>query len=349
MTLHVIYENPAWLPPLEAALRRQAVPYTLHFTDGGVFDLSTPPPQGVFLNRMSPSSHTRGNQGGVRFLGEYLGYLEAHGRRVLNGSRAFALEISKIRQDQALRAFGIRTPRTVAVIGPARLQAAAREMELPFITKHNQGGKGLGVRLFRDLATFDSYVDGPDFVPGPDDVTLLQQYIEPAEPFITRVEIVGGVFQYAIRSSTEDGFELCPAIECGSEDALCPADGDAKFSLREDVTADDPLIRRYVDLLGALKIDIAGIEFVEDRDGVRYTYDINGTTNYNQEVEDRHGLDGMDAIARLAARSLTGLAAIAALPSSQVGFPEASSLAYSFRGSIATRDPGRVSSTARRS
>ena len=34
-------------------------------------------------------------------------------------------------------------------------------------------------------------------------------------------------------------------------------------------------------------------------------YDINGTTNYNQEVEERHGLDGMDAIARLAARSLT--------------------------------------------
>ena len=141
---------------------------------------------------------------------------------------------------------------------------------------------------------------------------LLQQYVEPAEPFITRVEIVGGEFQYAIRSSTEDGFELCPAVECGSEDALCPADGNGKFSLREDLTAEDPLIRRYVDLMGAMRIDIAGIEFVEDRDGIRYTYDINGTTNYNQEVEERHGLDGMDAIARLAVRTLTGLAATAA-------------------------------------
>ena len=312
MTLHVIYENPAWLPPLEAALVREGVPYALHFTDGGVFDLSSAPPEGVFLNRMSPSSHTRGNQGGVRFLSEYLGHLEAHGRRVLNGSRAFALEMSKIRQDQALRAFRIRTPRTVAVVGTARLKAAARDMELPFITKHNQGGKGLGVRLFRDLEAFDAYVDGPDFIAGPDGVTLLQQYIEPAEPFITRVEIVGGVFQYAIRSSTEEGFELCPAVECEPEDALCPVDGNGKFSLREDLTADDPLIRRYIDLMGALRIDIAGIEFVEDRNGVRYTYDINGTTNYNQEVEDRHGLAGMDAIARLAAKTLAGAAAAAA-------------------------------------
>ena len=28
-------------------------------------------------------------------------------------------------------------------------------------------------------------------------------------------------------------------------------------------------------------LDLAGIEFVEDADGNRYTYDINGTTNYS--------------------------------------------------------------------
>ena len=312
MTLHVIYENPAWLPPLEDALAREGVPYALHFTDGGSFDLSSPPAQGAFLNRMSPSSHTRGNQGGVRFLSEYLGHLEGYGRRVLNGSRAFSLEVSKIRQDQALRAFGIRTPRTIAVVGSAKLKEAAREMALPFITKHNQGGKGLGVRLFRDLETFDAYVDGPDFVAGPDDITLLQQYVEPAEPFITRVEIVGGVFQYAIRSSTENGFELCPAVECGPEDAFCPIEGSGTFSLREDLRADDPLIRRYIDLMAALQIDIAGIEFVEDRKGVRYTYDINGTTNYNQDLEERNGLDSMAVIARLAASTLAGAAVTAA-------------------------------------
>jgi glutathione synthase/RimK-type ligase-like ATP-grasp enzyme len=304
MTLHVLYENPLWLPRLEAALRRRRVPYALHFVDGGTFDLSEPPPEGVFLNRMSPSSHTRGHQGGVRFLSEYLQHLDAHDRCVLNGTQAFLLEMSKVRQYRALQAHGIRTPRTVAVVGRTRLKAAAREMPLPFITKHNQGGKGLGVRLFDDLAAFDSYVDGADFEESPDDVTLLQQYITPADPFITRVELVGGVFQYAIRSSTQDGFELCPTVECQPGDLQCPAADTGKFTLHEDLTASDRLVRRYAALMRAFHIDIAGIEFVEDRDGVRYTYDINCTTNYNQDVEARHGLDGMDAIARIASQKL---------------------------------------------
>jgi hypothetical protein len=312
MTLHVLYENPTWLPKLEAALRRRRVPYALHFVDGGTFDLSGSPPTGVFLNRMSPSSHTRGHHGGVRFLSEYLGHLEAHGCCVLNGGQAFALEMSKVKQYRALRALGIRTPRTIAVVGRTRLKAAAREVGLPFITKHNQGGKGLGVRSFHDFGAFDGYVSGSDFEESPDGITLLQQYIEPADPFITRVELVGGVLQYAIRSSTEDGFELCPTVECQPGDTQCPAADTGKFTLREDVTASDSLVRRYVALMRTFRIDIAGIEFVEDREGVRYTYDINCTTNYNQDVEARHGLDGMDAIARMAGQKLVDAVCAAA-------------------------------------
>lgn len=305
MALHVLYENPAWLPPLESALRRRGIDYELHHTDGGSFDLSGEPPDGVYLNRMSPSSHTRGHQAGVRFAVEYLAHLEAHGRRVINGSRAFALELSKVRQDRALRAFGILTPRTVAVVGRDRLPGAARELGVPFVTKHNQGGKGLGVQLFESFQAFDAYVESEAFVESPDQVTLLQRYVRPKEPHITRVEIVDGEFQYAIRSSTEDGFQLCPAVECAEDAALqCPADGTGKFSLREDLSAGDPLVRRYAELMRALRIDVAGIEFVEDARGDRYTYDINGTTNYNADVEAEHGLDGMDAIARLAGREL---------------------------------------------
>ena len=178
-------------------------------------------------------------------------------------------------------------------------------MEGPFITKHNQGGKGLGVRLFRDLASFDAYVDSDEFEDGIDGVTLLQQYIEPPEPFITRVEIVDGVFQYAIRSATTGGFELCPADACALDaDALCPADSAETFALRPDITADDPLVQAYIRLMRAEGLDVAGIEFVEDAEGRRYTYDINGTTNYNGGVEEAHGLSGMDAIAALCAREL---------------------------------------------
>ena len=130
----------------------------------------------------------------------------------------------------------------------------------------------------------------------PDGVVVLQQYIQPAEPFITRVEIVDGEFQYAIRSSTEDGFELCPAEACAPGDAFCPVGDSGRFSLADELTADDPLVRQYVEFLRDNQVDLAGIEFVTDAEGRRYTYDVNGTTNYNATVEAMHGFDGMGAI-----------------------------------------------------
>jgi glutathione synthase/RimK-type ligase-like ATP-grasp enzyme len=293
------------MPPLRDALASRGLDWEEHFVDGGTLNLTELPAEGVYINRMSPSAHTRNHQGGVAYLKEFLCFLEMSGRRIINGSNAFALEVSKVRQDSALRAAGIRTPKTIAVVGNDNLKDAARQMALPFITKHNQGGKGLGVQLFRDYDAFDRYVDGDDFIPSPDGITLLQQYIEPAGGYITRVEIVDGTFMYAINSSTEGGFQLCPADACAIDDAdFCPVGDTGKFSLSEDISATDPLVRKYIRLMLEQGLDVAGIEFVTDKDGVRYTYDINGTSNYNGGVEDQSGFHGMGAIADLVKREL---------------------------------------------
>lgn len=302
--VHVLYENDAWLPPLEKAFQGQGLAYTCHFLEGGSLDLSKAPPQGVFINRMSPSSHTRGHQGGVQHARDLLLWLEAHGRTVINGSAAFEIELSKVRQDLALRAVGVQTPRTIAVTGRHLLKDAARTMELPFITKHNQGGKGLGVKLFRDLDAFDAYVDGPDYLEDPAGVTLLQQYIEPAGGYISRIELADGELVYAMRSSTEGGFELCPADECAIDDAFCPVGDSGKFTQDPEFSADDPLVGQYLELMKRHGIALAGIEFVTDAQGQRYTYDINGTTNYNSDVEAQAGVEGMAYLARMVKRML---------------------------------------------
>lgn len=57
--IHVIHENAAWLEPLARALNAEGLAWRDWFLDQGTFDLSQPPPQGVFYNRMSASSHTR--------------------------------------------------------------------------------------------------------------------------------------------------------------------------------------------------------------------------------------------------------------------------------------------------
>jgi glutathione synthase/RimK-type ligase-like ATP-grasp enzyme len=312
MKVYVLYENPDWMPPLQRELQRAEVPYETWFIHSGHFDLSQEPPEGVFLNRMSPSSHTRGHRDSVDYTRELLVWLESYGRRVINGSGALALEISKVRQYEALRRAGLRTPRTIAVAGgPSALKEAARHLPVPFITKHNRGGKGLGIQLCRSFEAFAAYVDSPAFEPPMDHITLLQEYIESPEPYITRVEIVDGQFLYAIRSDTSRGFQLCPAERCESGDANCPttdappngnADRQSLFSLRQGFN--DPIIAQYVAFMRHNGLDLAGIEFIEDQQGNKITYDVNGTTNYAPGVEERHGLNGMAAVVRLLAREL---------------------------------------------
>ena len=57
--IYVLHENPAWLPPLAEAFAQRGLPWSEWFLDRFTFDLSEPPPEGIFYNRMSASSHTR--------------------------------------------------------------------------------------------------------------------------------------------------------------------------------------------------------------------------------------------------------------------------------------------------
>ena len=307
--IYVIHENTAWLEPLAAALDRQALPWRDWFLDRGVFDLSRPPPEGVFYNRMSASSHTRDHRYAAELTASVLAWLEQHKRRVVNGSRALDLEISKARQYAALEKAGIRTPDTVLVAGKELLADAARQRFVngPFILKPNRGGKGLGVRLFQTLDALGDYLDSPDYAPPVDGLHLLQQYIRAPVPLITRAEFVGRRFMYAVEVDTSDGFELCPADVCAVGDAFCPAGEEprAKFTIIDDI--DNTLKRRYEAFLAANDIGVAGIEFVTDADGAVYTYDINTNTNYNPDAEARGGRSGMETLAGYLASELACL------------------------------------------
>ncbi|MBL8874694.1 MAG: alpha-L-glutamate ligase [Phycisphaerae bacterium] len=297
MKVYIINENSEWLAPLGRALDAIGVPWDEWYVDQGSIDLDAEPPEGIYFNRMSPSSYTRGHTHSVAHTRELLQWLESRGRKVFNGSTAFELEMSKVRQHQALRAAGIRTPKSVAVIGGREaIFDAARGFPLPFIIKPSRGGRGQGVRLITSLKQLVTYLSSPDIDLPPDDVLLLQEYIRPVDPVVTRVEFVGGEFVYAIRAQTSDGFELCPS------DACSPCDAGAKFSLREGFS--DPIIERYRAFLRANAISVCGIEFVEGRDGRKYTYDINSTTNYNPQIEAQVRVPATQRVAALLGAAL---------------------------------------------
>lgn len=305
--VYIIHENREWSSPLMDALDALDVPYEDWFLNEGELDLSAAPPTGVFYNRMSASSHTRGHRYAPEYAAAVLSWLECHGRRVLNPGRALQLELSKVAQYSALEAQAIKTPRTIAVVGKKGLAAAGASMGAPFITKHNRAGKGLGVRLFQSVEELNDYVNSTSFEEPIDGITLIQQYIDAPEPFITRCEFVGQEFVYAVRVDTSDGFLLCPADECQDEDAtVCPATSTAKFEILEGF--DDPIIEDYRRMLIANDIHVAGVENIVDADGQRYTYDINTNTNYNPRAEHKAGISGMQAIASLLQTELAVIA-----------------------------------------
>jgi len=295
---YVLHENPDWFAPIGAALDAAGVPHEQWLLGEAVVDLDEPPPPGVFWSRMSASAHTRGHPYAKDQTRGVLAWLHAHGRRVVNGRAALELEMSKVDQLVALRAAGFDVPRTIAVAGTAELAAAARKLPAPFVSKHNQGGKGLGVRLFTSHDEFDRYLAGPEYEAPVDGITLLQEYLVAAQPRITRAEVVGAEFVYAITADTaRGGFQLCPADACaidGPQDSL--------FALREDF--DHPVTARYAEFAGQHGIEIAGFEFIETADGRLVTYDINTTTNYNAAIEAAAPRPALPAVARYLSKLL---------------------------------------------
>jgi hypothetical protein len=295
---HILYENPDWLPPLVDGLEAEGFTVRLVKLDEGLLDSASVPAEGIWINRISPSSHTRGHHGSVELAREVLYWLKLHGRRVINGLHAYEFEMSKLRQDLVLNRYGIRTPKTVLATGTSAILEAAQLFDGPFITKHNQGGKGLGIQLFRSVDALETYLNSDAFDAGPGGKIILQEYIESPGQFITRVELIGTRFLFAMRSNTEEGFELCPSDACQLGDGVCPADGaTSKFSA-SPVSSTDVLVQKYLELMAGEGIDIAGIEFIEDAEGHRYTYDINGTTNYSGVLGEAIGIDGMREFAR---------------------------------------------------
>ena len=294
----IIHENEAWVEPLQKQFEAMGIPAREWFLHQGSLDLTEQPPEGVFYNRMSASSHTRGHRYAPEFTASVLAWLKRHDRIVVNGPRALQLELSKVEQYQALAQFGIETPKTIAVIGKEDIAESARKIGFPVILKHNRAGKGLGVKLLHSEAALRDHLASDEFEPSVDGLTLVQQYIEAPRPFITRVEFVGGKFLYAVRVDTSGGFELCPAEACAVEslDEYCPTVATTDmFEILSDF--DHVLIPKWEAFLQANDIGIAGIEFITDKSGRSFTYDVNTNTNYNPEAEEKDGRQGMKAIA----------------------------------------------------
>jgi glutathione synthase/RimK-type ligase-like ATP-grasp enzyme len=300
----IYYEHPDWFRPLFAELDGRAIKYVKLNASCHSFDPAAAGPDfSLLFNRMSASAYLRGNGGAIFFTESYLAYLETTGLRVLNGSRAFALEISKTRQLRLFDSLGLRFPKTRVVNCAGEIVDAALEIGLPLLIKPNIGGRGAGVVYFESIKQLGTAIDEAELDFGIDRTVLVQEFIPARNGHITRVETLGGKFLYAIDIFTSgQNFNLCPVEICQVQSiSSFPEDqlGDAPAAGLKVKACNPPYsVIEAVEKIAAVGgIDVGGVEYmIDDRDGRAVFYDINPLSNF---VADASRVIGFNPHARL--------------------------------------------------
>lgn len=299
--LVVLYEHPEWQKPLFAALEKRGVDFGTIDLKRAAFDPDAAPQAKLYFNQASPSAYVRGNTRAVPYALSLMRSLELGGARVLNGSRAFLLELSKSAQGALLHKLNIAHPKSLAFNDVEAALASWREW--PALLKPEQGGSGARMFLLNDADELRRLLRDRPELWLPDNLLLLQQYfpVDPAKG-IVRMEFLGGELLYPMRVISHGAFNLCPSETCnpeGDEGGHCevPTMAGSKpveFYPFQAVPADAVDAGRRIVAAGGL--DVGGIEYLEASDGRLIFYDVNANSNLRPAVAREFGFDPFERV-----------------------------------------------------
>jgi len=302
----IYYEHPDWFRPLFQQLDERGANWLKLDARHHCYDAASPEREySLLFNRMSPSAWQRGLAHGIFYTLNYLAHLEAKGVRVVNGYRCFAHETSKALQLSNLEKLGLPYPKARVINHPSQALAAAEALGYPVVLKPNIGGSGAGIERFSSPDQLRSAVEADRLYFGIDSTALVQEAFTARGGMITRVEVLGGKYLYAIQIHiTGESFNLCPADICqntrGEEltRIACPADAPKSGMKVEGYEPPRQVIEdveRIVELAG---VEVGGIEYVfDERTGRQLYYDVNALSNF---VADPVRVVGFNPYARLA-------------------------------------------------
>jgi glutathione synthase/RimK-type ligase-like ATP-grasp enzyme len=299
--LVVLFEHPEWQKPLFAALDRRGVRYCGFDLKRAAFDPDSVPAAPLYFNQASPSAYVRGNTRAVPLCLSLMRSLEQAGARVLNGSRAFALELSKSAQSALMHHLGIAHPRTLAFNDPDAALARWGD-RWPALLKPEQGGSGARMFLLNSAAELTRLLRDQPNLWLPDNLLLLQEYFE-TDPVrgIVRMEFLGGELLYAMRVISHGAFNLCPSEVCnpagGGGHCEVPAAAPVKpveFHPYPEVPAE--AVEAGKRLMHAGGLDVGGIEYLESCEGRLVFYDINANSNLRAPIALTFGFDPFERV-----------------------------------------------------
>lgn len=302
----IYYEQQYWFKPLFEQLDSRGANWVKVDARNHQYNVASPEREySLLFNRMSPSAWQRGVGHGIFYTLNYLAHLEEKGVRVVNGSRAFTHETSKALQCALLETLGLQYPKARVINHPSQALEAAEAIGYPLIVKPNIGGSGAGIKRFSSANELRAAVDEDGLHFGIDNVALVQEFFTARDGVITRVEVLGGEYLYAIQIHiTGETFDLCPADICKNTKGeeltriACPVDAPKTGLTVEAYEPPRQVIDDVERIMEVAGIEVGGVEYViDDKTGRQLYYDINALSNF---VSDPERMIGFNPYARLA-------------------------------------------------
>jgi glutathione synthase/RimK-type ligase-like ATP-grasp enzyme len=203
-----------------------------------------------------------------------------------------------------LRTLGIDCPHSITFNDAAALRPFAGDVRWPAVIKPDQGGSGARIQVVGSLDEIEEIFRRDPSIWQPDNLFLLQEYLQhDPEQGIVRLEFLGGELLYAMRVKTHGRFNLCPSPVCNPDDgdSACALPNEpvvdappVEFVAFPDVPADAVSVARRI--VGACRLDVGGIEYLETPDGRRVFYDINANSNLRPSVAEAFGFDPFERV-----------------------------------------------------
>jgi glutathione synthase/RimK-type ligase-like ATP-grasp enzyme len=309
--LVVLFEHPDWQRPLFSALERRQVRFGRFDLKKAAFDPDHVPPAPLYFNQASPSAYVRGNTRAVPFALSLMRSLELGGARVLNGARAFSLELSKSAQAALMQQLGIVHPRTLAFndVDAALAQWGDR---WPALLKPEQGGSGARMYLLHSAPELLRLLRDRPELWLPDNLLLLQEFFEvdPSQG-IVRMEFLGAELFYAMRVVSHGAFNLCPSEMCnpegsGSQCAVPETKPARPVEFHPYRSVPAAAVEAGKKLMSAGGLDVGGIEYLEAADGRLVFYDINANSNLRAPIAQAFGFDPFERVVDFLVSQING-------------------------------------------
>jgi hypothetical protein len=301
----VLDEHPDWLDPLYAAFDKRGVAYEKIDISTFSYDPQSKDCLPFYINRLSPSALNRGHESAFAFTLDYITHLESLGARVVNGSHTVLIETSKAKQASIMSALNISQPKTVILNNIKQIESLIADFKFPVLIKPNCGGSGAGIQKFENLNDLRSAVDGEKIELPANQLFILQEFIQPRDGYIVRMETINGKLAYAMKVFTDGSFNLCPSDGCDidriapTEEELgyCPSDTDSgvRFELYNNPPAD--VINAVERIVAHAGMECGGIEYTVGEDGQWYIYDINPLSILRASFKEEYGIDGWGMLA----------------------------------------------------